>query len=81
MNELEQITEELEELREQLNDVVDSLGTIIIDIASDNDEFVCSTCLNTAKELCRIFKNIARDEDCGSICEQYSYITGRDLDE
>lgn len=74
-------SEELEELREQLDDVVDSLGAIIINIAADNDEFVCSTCLNTAKELYRIFKNIARDEDCDSICEQYAYITGRDLDE
>lgn len=74
-------SEELEELRNQLDDVVDSLGAIIINIAADNDEFVCSTCHNTAKELYRIFKNIARDEDCGSICEQYAYITGRDLDE
>lgn len=74
-------SEELEELREQLDDVVDSLGTIIIDIASDNDEFVCSTCLNTAKELYWIFRDIARDGDCDSICEQYAYITGRDLDE
>lgn len=52
-----------------------------IEIASDNKEFVCTACLRTAKELYQIFKSIARDEDCGSICEQYAYITGSDLDE
>lgn len=81
MNELERTTEELEELQEQMDDVVNSLGEIIIEIASDNSEFVCSACIRTAKELYQIFKSIAREEDCGSICEQYAYITGADLDD
>lgn len=81
MTELERTTEELEELREQMDDVADSLGKIIIKIASDNSDFICSACIRTAKELYGILKNIARDEDCGSICEQYAYITGSDLDE
>lgn len=81
MNELERTAEEFEELQEQMDDVVDSLGKIIIEIASDNKEFVCTACLRTAKELYQIFKNIAREEDCGSICEQYAYITGSDLDD
>lgn len=81
MNELELTAEELEELKEQMDDVVDSLGRIIIEIASDNKEFVCTACLRTAKELYQIFKNIAREEDCGSICEQYSFLTGSDLDD
>lgn len=29
----------------------------------------------------QIFKNNAREEDCGSICEQYAALTGSDLDE
>lgn len=81
MNELERTVEELEELKEQMDDVVDSLGRIIIEIASDNKEFVCTACLRTAKELYQIFKNNAREEDCGSICEQYACLTGSDLDE
>lgn len=81
MNELERTVEELEELKEQMDDVVDSLGRIIIEIAADNSEFVCSSCLRTAKELYQIFKNNAREEDCGSICEQYACLTGSDLDE
>lgn len=81
MNELERTAEELEELQEQMDDVVDSLGRIIIEIASDNSEFACSACIRTAKELYQIFKSIAREEDCGSICEQYAYITGSDLDD
>ncbi|MGN1137117.1 MAG: hypothetical protein ACI4SF_12975 [Oscillospiraceae bacterium] len=81
MNEIERTAEELEELKEQMDDVVDSLGMIIIEIASHNDDFICTTCLKTAKELYQLFKSIAREEDCGSICEQYAYITGRDLDD
>lgn len=61
MNELERTTEELEDLQEQMDDVVNSLGEIIIEIASDNSEFVCSACIRTAKELYQIFKNIARE--------------------
>ena len=81
MTESERTAEELEELQEQMDDVVDSLGRIIIEIASDNSEFVCSACIRTAKELYQIFKSIAREEDCGSICEQYAHITGSDLDD
>ena len=81
MTESERISEELEELQDQMDDVVDELGKIIVEIAADNSEFVCSACLRTAKELYQIFKSIAREEDCGSICEQYAYITGSDLDD
>lgn len=81
MTEAERLAEELEELQDQMDDVVDELGKIIIEIAADNSEFVCSSCLRTAKELYQIFKNNAREEDCGSICEQYAALTGSDLDE
>lgn len=81
MNETERLAEELEELQDQMDDVVNSLGEIIIEIASDNKDFICSACVRTAKELYQIFKNNAREEDCGSICEQYAELTGSDLDE
>ena len=74
-------SEECEELREQIDDVVDDLSKIIIEIAEHNDDFICTTCLDTAKELYQIFKQLARDEDCGSLCEQYLSITGRELDD
>lgn len=74
-------TEEIEETLSQIDDVVNDLGKIIIEIAEHNEDFICTTCLDTAKELYQIFKQIARDEDCGSLCEQYLSITGRDLDE
>ena len=74
-------SEECEELREQIDDVVDNLGKIIIEIAEYNEDFICTTCLDTAKELYQIFKQLARDEDCESLCEKYLNITGRDLDE
>lgn len=81
MNELERTADELEDLQEQMDNVVNSLGEIIIEIASDNSEFVCSACIRTAKELYQLFENYAREEDCDSIKEQYSYITGRNLDD
>ena len=81
MTEAERLAEELEELQDQMDDVVNSLGEIIIEIASDNKDFICSACIRTAKELYQIFKNNAREEDCGSICEQYACLTGSDLDE
>lgn len=49
MTESERTAEELEELQEQMDDVVDSLGRIIIEIASDNKEFVCTACLRTVR--------------------------------
>ena len=81
MNETERLAEELKELQDQMDDVVDELRKIIIEIAADNSEYVCSACIRTAKELYQIFKNNARAEDCGSICEQYAELTGSDLDE
>lgn len=81
MTESERTAEELEELQDQMDDAVDSLGRIIIEIASDNSDFVCSACLRTAKELYQILKSIAREEDCESICEQYAKITGRDIND
>lgn len=81
MNELERITKELEEARNQIDDVVEDLSKIIIEIAEHNDDFICTACLGTARELYQIFKNLAREEDCGSLCEQYMSITGRKLDE
>lgn len=81
MTESERISEELEELQDQMDDVVDELGKIIIEIAADNSEFVCSACLRTAKELYQIFKNIACDEDCTDVVEQYAYLTGNNLED
>lgn len=81
MNETERLAEELEELQDQMDDVVNSLGEIIIEIAADNSEFVCSACLRTAKELYQIFKNNARDEDCADILEQYACLTGNNLED
>lgn len=81
MTESERISEELEELQDQMDDVVDELGKIIIEIAADNSEFVCSACLRTAKELYQIFKNIARDKDCTAVVEQYAYLTGNNLED
>lgn len=81
MGNLEQNTEKLGKLRDQIDDVVEDLSKIIIEIAEHNEDFICTTCLDTAKELYQIFKQLAHEEDCGSLCKQYLSITGRDLDD
>lgn len=72
---------ELEELQDQMDDVVNRIGEIIISIARNNDDFICTTCLNTAHELYQILKDTAREEDCDNISEQFAHITGRNIDD
>jgi len=72
---------ELEELRDEMDDVVNRIGEIVISIARNNDDFVCTTCLNTAHELYGIMVDYAREEDCDNIYEQFAYITGRNIDD
>lgn len=79
MTKLERTSEKPEELLDQMDAVTDSIGAIIIKIANDNTDFTCSRCLRTAKELYDIFKQIAREEDCESIRNQYLEITGREI--
>lgn len=73
--------EEMQELQEMVDEMVDGIGQIIIKIANDNREFICTACLRTASELFQIMENYAREEDCDSIREQFASITGRDIDE
>ena len=78
MDELERTTEELEEALHTIDVLIDKIGKIIIKIAGDNDEFICTRCLRTAKDLFRLMKRYG-DENCDSIREQYRQITGRDI--
>lgn len=73
--------EELQDALDQVDEMVDGIGEIIIEIANANQDFICTTCLRTASELYQIMTNYAREEDCDSIKEQFTYITGRNIDE
>lgn len=73
--------EELQDALDQVDEMVDGIGEIIIEIANANQDFICTTCLRTASELYQIMENYAREEDCDSIKEQFTYITGRNIDE
>lgn len=81
MDELERTTEELEEALHTIDDMIDRIGTIIIDIAANNDDFICSCCLKMAEDLYQIIKEYAREEDCADTLEQFAVITGRNLDD
>lgn len=73
--------EELQDSLDQIDEMVDGIGEIIIEIANANQDFICTACLRTASELYQMMKNYAREEDCDSIKEQFTYITGRNIDE
>lgn len=73
--------EELQDALDQIDEMVDGIGKIVIGIAHDNSDFICTTCLRTASELYQIMEKYAREEDCDSIKEQFTYITGRNIDE
>lgn len=81
MDTLEKTQEELEEALDTIDDIINSIGKMIIDIAVNNDDFICSCCLATAKKLYRIMKEYAREEDSTDTFERFKKITGRDLDE
>lgn len=80
-NELKKILIDLEEALSAVDGLVDTIGQMIIDIAYDNKDFICTQCLKTTKELYQLMTLSAREEDCASIAEQYKEITGRDIDE
>ncbi len=82
MNEkTEELEEQLSEALDTIDDMVNTISEIIIDIGSSNRDFICTACFKAAKELYRLLKNYAREEDAASVSEQYAYITGRDIDE
>ncbi len=77
----EELEEQLDEALDTIDDMVNTISEIIIDIGSSNSDFVCTACLKTAEELYRLIKRYAREEDAASVLEQYTYMTGRSLDE
>lgn len=79
MDVLEKTQEELEEALDTIDDMINRIGKIIIDIAVNNDDFICTGCLRTAEKLYLIMKKYAREEDSAATLERFKKITGRDL--
>lgn len=63
------------------NDIAAEIGEIILNIAHDNEDFICETCLNTAAELYRFLSDHVDESLCFEINEQFCSITGRNLDD
>ena len=63
-----------------IDDMVDTIAKGIINIAHQNDDFVCTCCLGTARRLFGLMKKYAREEDTKRIREDWKDITGRDID-
>ena len=68
------------EALDAIDDMVDTIAKGIINIAHQNDDFVCTCCLGTARRLFRLLKKYAREEDAERIREDWKDITGRDID-
>ena len=68
------------EALDTIDDMVDTIAKGIINIAHQNDDFVCTCCLGTARRLFRLLKKYAREEDTERIREDWKDITGRDID-
>lgn len=81
MDELKRTTEELEEALDTIDDMVNRISEIIINIAANNTDFICTCCLKAAEDLYQIMKEYAREEDSAATLEQFTAITGRYLDE
>ena len=64
-----------------IDDMIDTIAKGIINIAHQNDDFVCTCCLGTARRLFRLLKEYAREEDTERIREDWKDITGRDIEE
>ena len=79
MDEIEAIDKDLWEALDTIDDMVNRIGKIIIDIAVNNDDFICTGCLRTAEKLYLIMKKYAREEDSADTLERFKKITGRDL--
>lgn len=81
MIEIERISEELEESREEIDDIVNEIGEVIMSIAADNDDFICTACIRTARDLWKLLEAHAREEDAEDILEQFAHKTGISLNE
>lgn len=74
-------SKEFTEALEAIDDMVDVVGKLIISIAINNDEFICTECLYIAGKLHQLLRKYAREDDADRIREEFKEITGRDIDE
>lgn len=79
--EIENVTKERDEALDTIDDMVDTIAKGIINIAHQNDDFVCTCCLGTTRRLFRLMKKYAREEDTERIREDWKDITGADIEE
>lgn len=77
---MDNVTKERDEALDTIDDMVDTIAKGIINIAHQNDDFVCTCCLGTARRLFRTLKKYAREEDTERIREDWKDITGRDIE-
>lgn len=65
----------------EIDDMINTIGREIDKISIDNDDFVCSRCIDTARALYRLMHRYAREEDAQSILERFERRTGINLAE
>lgn len=78
---LTEVVKERDTALNAIDDMVDTIAKGIINIAHQNDDFVCTCCLGTARRLFRLLKKYAREEDTEEIRCRWKEITGADIEE
>lgn len=74
--ECDEISQECEELLGSIDDIIDQIGSIIEYIAVNNDDFICSACIETARRLYSIIKEYGDENACADISAKFNTITG-----
>lgn len=74
--ECDEIAQECEELLGSIDDIIDQIGSIIEYIAVNNNEFICSACIETARRLYSIIKEYGDENARTEINERFKTITG-----
>lgn len=75
------LTTERDKALDSIDDMVDVIAKQIRLIARDNEDFICTRCLSTARELFGLMKKYAREEDTEDIRSEWKEITGADIEE
>lgn len=78
---LTEVVKERDTALNAIDDMIDVIGKRLYRIARGNEDFICTCCLNTARELYGLMEKYAREEDTADIRDKWKEITGTDIEE
>lgn len=72
--------EELDRISCEQDDIINTIGEAIIDIAYENNDFICGQCIKTANLLLSVLMRYAREDDVADVIEQFYNLSGINLE-